>query len=291
MDTAIAKANILIEALPYIRTFAASTFVIKLGGNAMADPALSRSFAMDLILLSSVGIRPVVVHGGGPQIGRLMERLGKQTEFVNGLRVTDQETIDIVEMVLVGKVNKEIVGQINANGGRAVGLSGTDGGLIKARKMTMHDQHNPGQEIDLGLVGEVAGVSPSVIRTLDEHQFIPVIAPLGCGPDGQTYNINADTAAGAIASALEAEKLILLTDVEGVKGRDGQLYSTLTSSQVTQCVADGTISGGMNPKTTCCCQALQHGVRKAHIIDGRVEHAVLLEIFTDGGVGTQIVQG
>ena len=290
MQTAIEKANILMEALPYIRKFANKTFVIKFGGNAMIDESLSHSFALDIILLSYVGIRPVVVHGGGPQIGGLMEKLGKQPVFIDGLRVTDQETMDIVEMVLTGSINKDIVSHINKNGGRAVGLSGKDGSLIMARKMLKQDKNDPSKTVDIGFVGEITSVNPRVINTLDSNQFIPVIAPVGFGEDGQTYNINADTAAGAIAGALKAEKLILLTDVEGVKDKGGNLLSTLTEPAAQRLISSGDISGGMIPKVTCCCTALDEGVAKAHIIDGRVEHAVLLEIFTDIGIGTQIVQ-
>ncbi len=290
MQTAIEKVNILMEALPYIRKFANKTFVIKFGGNAMIDEALSHSFALDIILLSYVGIRPVVVHGGGPQIGGLMEKLGKQPAFIDGLRVTDQETMDIAEMVLTGSINKDIVSHINKNGGRAVGLSGKDGSLLMARKMLKKDKNDPSKTIDIGFVGEITSVNPRVINTLDSNQFIPVIAPVGCGEDGQTYNINADTAAGAIAGALKAEKLILLTDVEGVKDRGGSLLSTLTEPEVQRLISSGDISGGMIPKVTCCCRALDEGVAKAHIIDGRLDHAVLLEIFTDIGIGTQIVK-
>ncbi len=289
MQKAITKANTLMEALPYIRTFHNKTFVIKFGGNAMIDSSLSHSFALDVILLSYVGIRPVIVHGGGPQIGELMERLGKESEFINGLRVTDQETIDIVEMVLVGKINKEIVSHINANGGKAVGLSGKDGGLITAEKLYLNDKNDASKKIDIGMVGEIRSINPRVINTLDTHQFIPIIAPLGAGEDGETFNINADTAAGEIAAALNAEKLILLTDVEGVKNSRDKLCSTLTEPAAEQMIDTGEISGGMIPKVNCCCKALQNGVSKAHIIDGRIEHAVLLEIFTDGGIGTQIV--
>jgi acetylglutamate kinase len=290
MQTAIEKANILMEALPYIRKFTNKTFVIKFGGNAMIEESLSHSFALDIILLSYVGIRPVVVHGGGPQIGGLMEKLGKQPEFIDGLRVTDQETMDIAEMVLTGSINKDIVSHININGGRAVGLSGKDGSLIMARKLLKKDKNDPSKTVDIGFVGEIISVNPRVINTLDSNQFIPVIAPVGFGEDGQTYNINADTAAGAIAGALKAEKLILLTDVEGVKDTTGSLLSTLTAPEAQRLIGSGDISGGMIPKVTCCCKALDEGVAKTHIIDGRLEHAVLLEIFTDIGIGTQIVQ-
>ena len=290
MQQAINKANILMEALPYIKTFKNKTFVIKFGGNAMVDPALSHSFALDIILLNYVGIRPVIVHGGGPQIGEFMDRLGMETKFVDGLRVTDKNTIEIVEMVLVGKINKEIVGHINQNGGKAVGLSGKDGNLLMAEKIWLKDKNDPLKKVDIGMVGEVKSVNPNVINTLDTAQFIPVIAPLGAGEDGETYNINADTAAGEIASALKAEKLILLTDVEGVKDKNDNLLSTLTEQETEKSIETGAISGGMIPKVNCCCKALDKGVSKAHIIDGRVEHAVLLEIFTDVGIGTQIVK-
>ncbi|MEI6126795.1 MAG: acetylglutamate kinase [Pseudomonadota bacterium] len=288
MQTAIDKANVLMESLPYIRKFSNKTFVIKFGGHAMIDPGLSHSFALDIILLSYVGIRPVVVHGGGPQIGELMLRLGKEPKFLDGLRVTDKETMDIAEMVLVGRINKEIVSHINKNGGRAVGLSGKDGSLIMAKKLLKKDKTDPTKIIDIGLVGEVTAINPRVINTLDANQFIPVIAPLGFGEDGETYNINADTAAGEIASALNAEKLILLTDVEGVKDKDDNLLSTLTDKEVRTLLDRGAITGGMIPKVECCCKALDTGVSKAHIIDGRLDHAVLLEIFTDIGIGTQI---
>lgn len=290
MQRAINKAKILMEALPYIRAFKNKTFVIKFGGNAMVDLALSHSFALDIILLNYVGIRPVIVHGGGPQIGEFMDRLGMKTKFIDGLRVTDKNTIDIVEMVLVGKINKEIVGHINQNGGKAVGLSGKDGNLLMAEKIWLKDSSDPLKKVDIGMVGEVKSVNPNIINTLDSDQFIPVIAPLGTGEDGETYNINADTAAGEIASALKAEKLILLTDVEGVKDENDKLLSTLTEQETEKAIETGSISGGMIPKVNCCCKALNKGVRKAHIIDGRVEHAVLLEIFTDVGIGTQIVK-
>ena len=290
MQKAINKAKILMEALPYIRAFNNKTFVIKFGGNAMVDPVLSHSFALDIILLNYVGIRPVVVHGGGPQIGEFMDRLGMKTKFVDGLRVTDKNTIDIVEMVLVGKINKEIVGHINQNGGKAVGLSGKDGNLLMAEKIWLKDRNDSSKKVDIGMVGEVKAVNPNVINTLDTAQFIPVIAPLGADEDGETFNINADTAAGEIASALKAEKLILLTDVEGVKDKNDKLLSTLTEQETEKSIESGAISGGMIPKVNCCCKALDKGVGKAHIIDGRVEHAVLLEIFTDVGIGTQIVK-
>ncbi len=290
MQKAIAKAKTLLEALPYIRAFSNKTFVIKFGGSALVDSSLSHSFALDILLLSYVGIRPVIVHGGGPQIGELLERLGKKSEFVEGLRVTDKETIDIVEMVLVGKINKGIVSHINQNGGKAVGLSGKDAGLIMARKLRVKDRQDPLKTIDIGLVGEITSVNPRVIKTLDTEQFIPVVAPLGAGENGETFNINADTAAGEIASALKAEKLMLLTDVEGVRDKNGGLLSTLAEREIEGLIKSGDISGGMIPKVNCCCKAIDNGVSKAHIIDGRVEHAVLLEIFTDVGIGTQVVK-
>jgi len=289
MQRAIAKANTLMEALPYIRRFANRTFVIKFGGHAMVDASLSASFARDVIMLSLVGIRPVIVHGGGPQIDAMLERMGVVSEFVDGLRVTDAATIEVVEMVLVGTINKDIVSRINTNGGRAVGISGKDGSLIVARKKRVVDRTDPCKLIDIGQVGEIVSVNPGVIATLDADNFIPVIAPLGTGEHGETYNINADTAAGAIAAALKAEKLILLTDVEGVKDGAGGLRSSLTERDVQQMIATGEIAGGMIPKVQCCCRALERGVQKAHIIDGRLEHAVLLEIFTDVGIGTQIM--
>jgi acetylglutamate kinase len=290
MQKAIAKAKTLMEALPYIRTFANKTFVIKFGGNAMVDDSLSSSFALDVIMLNLVGIRPVIIHGGGPQIGAMMDKLGLASEFVDGLRVTDADTIEVVEMVLVGSINKQIVSRINANGGKAVGISGKDGTLIKARKKKLIDRNDPDRLIDIGQVGEIVSVNPGVITTLDTDQFIPVIAPLGVGDKGETYNINADTAAGEIASALNAEKLILLTDVEGVKDGAGKLRSTLCEPEALEMIEKGDISGGMIPKVQCCCGALERGVKKAHIIDGRLEHAVLLEIFTDVGIGTQILR-
>jgi acetylglutamate kinase len=290
MQKAINKVKTLMEALPYIRTFTDKTFVIKFGGNAMIDPALSHSFALDMILLSYVGIRPVIIHGGGPQIGEFMKRLGKEPAFIDGLRVTDKETIEIVEMVLMGKINKEIVSHINKNGGRAVGLSGKDGSMISAAKLTVKDKNNPETTVDLGMVGTITAVNPQVINTLDTNRFIPVIAPLGCGENGETYNINADTAAGEIAGALKAEKLVLLTDVEGVMDKNGAFMSTVTEREAFRMIESGDISGGMIPKIQCCCNALDRGAGKAHIIDGRVEHAVLLEIFTDIGIGTQLVK-
>ena len=290
MKEGIEKAKVLSESLPYIRKFYNKTVVIKYGGHAMVDESLKEKFALDIILMKYIGINPVIVHGGGPQIGEFMDRLGMKTKFVDGLRVTDKNTIDIVEMVLVGKINKEIVGHINQNGGKAVGLSGKDGNFLMAEKIWLKDKNDPSKKVDIGMVGEVKSINPNVINTLDTAQFIPVIAPLGAGEDGETYNINADTAAGEIASALKAEKLILLTDVEGVKDKNDNLLSTLTEQETEKSIEKGAISGGMIPKVNCCCKALDKGVGKAHIIDGRVEHAVLLEIFTDVGIGTQIVK-
>lgn len=290
-DKALDFARVLTEALPYIQRFHGKTIVIKYGGNAMVDDDLKRAFARDVVLLKLVGINPVIVHGGGPQISELLERIGKKSEFIDGMRVTDRETMDVVEMVLGGLVNKDIVNLINSHGGRAVGLSGKDGGMIRARRMTLERNDPEAQApeiIDLGHVGEVEQVDPQVVRTLDEQQFIPVIAPIGVGEDGQTYNINADTVAGKLAITLGAEKLILLTNTAGVLDRDGVLLTGLGAADVERCIADGTIAGGMLPKVRCALDAVNSGVRGAHIIDGRVRHAVLLEIFTDSGVGTLI---
>jgi acetylglutamate kinase len=286
MQRYIEKVNTLTESFPYIRQFYGKTVVVKYGGHAMSEDALRRSFALDMVLLKYVGINPVIVHGGGPQIGRLLDRIGKKSEFVGGMRVTDEETMSVVEMVLVGDVNKEIVNNINIVGGRAVGLSGKDGGLLLAEKIRHREN---GRDIDIGLVGTVRRVDPRVIETLDREKFIPVIAPIGYDEEGRTYNINADIAAGKIAEALRAEKFILLTDVEGVKV-DGNLASTLRKGECLDLVERGVISGGMIPKVNCCLDAIGGGVSKTHIIDGRVEHAVLLEIFTDAGIGTEIVQ-
>ncbi|MGR9073720.1 MAG: acetylglutamate kinase [Gammaproteobacteria bacterium] len=282
-------AHILIEALPYIQKYKGRTIVVKFGGNAMVDNALKHSFAKDIVLMKLVGINPVVVHGGGPQIGSLLERLGKTSEFVGGMRVTDSETMDIVEMVLGGLVNKEIVNAINREGGRAVGLTGKDGDFIRARKITLQ-QNDPEAKvpeiIDLGHVGEVSSIDPSVVDMLGQGDFIPVIAPIGVGDDGHSYNINADLVAGKVAEVLKAEKLIMLTNTEGILGKDKNLLTGLSVRDVDRLVADGTIHGGMIPKTKCAVDALKGGVSRVHIIDGRVEHAVLLELFTDQGVGT-----
>ena len=285
------RTRILIEALPYIQRFHGKTIVIKYGGNAMVDEALKQSFARDVVLMKLVGMNPVIVHGGGPQIGKLLERIGKKSEFVQGMRVTDRETMDVVEMVLGGLVNKEIVSLINKNGGKAIGLTGKDGSLIRARKLLMKSipaEGLPSEIIDLGHVGEVESIDPEVVALLDTKNFIPVIAPIGVGPEGEAYNINADVVAGKLAITLLAEKLILLTNTTGVLDKDGALLTWLTVSKVNALIADGTIHGGMLPKVNYALDAVNSGVKSAHIIDGRVEHAVLLEVFTDQGVGTLI---
>jgi acetylglutamate kinase len=283
----VKTAEVLLEALPYIREFSGKTIVIKYGGAAMEQADLKEQFALDVILLRLVGINPVIVHGGGPQIGALMKRLGKEPKFVGGMRVTDEETVEIVEMVLVGKINKAIVGLINHHGGRAVGLSGKDGDLIRAQRR--RHRTPDGEEIDLGLVGEVEVVNPEPIRLLEDRGFIPVIAPVGVGKNGETYNINADLVAGDVAAALRAEKLIHLTDVPGIKDAQGKLVSHLSRAEARRFVGDGVIDGGMLPKVESSLRALQGGTVKAHIIDGRVPHAILLELFTREGVGTEIV--
>ena len=284
-------ARVLVEALPYIQRFAGKTVVIKYGGNAMVDEALKTSFARDVVLLKQVGINPVVVHGGGPQIGQLLSQLGKESEFVEGMRVTDRETMDVVQMVLGGLVNKEIVGLINHHGGRAVGLTGKDGGLIRASRLTIK-RRTPELEapeiIDLGHVGEVASIDPEVVHLLDRGNVIPVIAPIGVGEDELSYNINADLVAGKLASELQAEKLMLLTNTRGVLASTGELLTGLSAARVGELMDDGTIGGGMLPKVRCALDAVQSGVRSAHIIDGRLEHVVLLELFSDEGVGTLI---
>jgi acetylglutamate kinase len=287
-------AHVLGEALPYIQRFSGRTVVIKYGGNAMVDETLKSGFARDVVLMKLVGINPVVVHGGGPQIGSLLERIGKESRFVDGMRVTDSETMDVVEMVLGGLVNKEIVNLINRHGGRAVGLTGKDGGMIRARKMTM-TRANPEQQapeiIDIGHVGEVDKIDPALVHMLDGGDFIPVVAPIGVGEDGASYNINADLVAGKLAQVLQAEKLILLTNTAGLLDKSGQLLTGLSAAEVDALIADGTIHGGMLPKIRCALDAVNGGVRSAHIIDGRVPHAVMLELFTDEGVGTQIRSG
>ncbi len=286
------RARVLVEALPYIRRFSNATMVIKYGGHAMVDENLKRDFALDIILMKYVGLNPVVVHGGGPQIGSFLKRLSIQSEFVDGMRVTDKQTMDVVEMVLVGKVNKEIVTLINQNGGQSVGLSGKDGNLITARKMKFVRQKaddRPPEIIDIGMVGEVTGVNNDLLERLITSQFIPVIAPVGVGENGETYNINADHVAGRIAASLKARKLILLTDKEGVLDKKGNLISGIRGEDSGDLIDNGTITGGMIPKINCCVEALKGGVRKAHIIDGRKEHAILLEIFSNEGIGTEVV--
>ena len=283
-------ANVLAEALPYIQHFHGRTIVIKYGGSAMVDEELKRGFARDVVLMKLVGMNPVVVHGGGPQIASLLERIGKKSEFVDGLRVTDRETIDVVEMVLGGLVNKSIVALINAQGGRAVGLSGKDGGMIQARKLLLRQgqSDDEGGVIDIGQVGEIEQINPAVVDTLDQANFIPVIAPIGAGTDGTAYNINADTVAGSLAVTLKAEKLILLTNTPGVLNSDDQLLELLSETEAQDLIEQGVISGGMLPKVQCALEAVAGGVRTATISDGRVPHATLLETVTDRGVGTQI---
>ncbi len=283
-------ANVLAEALPYIQHFHGRTIVIKYGGSAMVDEDLKRGFARDVVLMKLVGMNPVVVHGGGPQIASLLERIGKKSEFVDGLRVTDRETIDVVEMVLGGLINKSIVALINAQGGRAVGLSGKDGGMIQARKLLLRQGQpvDEGGVIDIGQVGEIEQINPAVVDTLDQANFIPVIAPIGAGTDGKAYNINADTVAGALAVTLKAEKLILLTNTPGVLNSDDQLLELLSETEAQDLIEQGVISGGMLPKVQCALEAVAGGVRTATISDGRVPHATLLETVTDRGVGTQI---
>jgi acetylglutamate kinase len=285
MEELIRKAQILVEALPYIRAFSDKTVVIKYGGAAMENDALKASFAKDVTLLRFIGVRAVIVHGGGPQIGQMLARLGKQTEFVDGVRVTDDETMDVVEMVLGGMINAEIVSLIGASGGQAIGLTGKDaGGFLRVSKL-----YGPGGR-DLGRVGTPERVDVSLIRTLTKDGFIPVIAPVGVDAAGDTYNVNADTAAGAIAEALDAEKLILLTDVVGVLDEAKSLIQQMSAADVQRAIGDGSVKGGMIPKLECAVHALEHGVTAAHVIDGRVPHALLLEIFTDGGVGTKLVR-
>ncbi len=293
MESLIEKAKVLVEALPYIRRFYDKTIVIKYGGSTMEEEGLKRSFALDVVLLKYIGLNPVVVHGGGPQIGEMLTKIGKKSQFIEGMRVTDGETMDVVEMVLVGKVNKEIVAMINQQGGKAVGLSGKDGRLILSRKMRLTRSTGKDKDpevVDIGMVGEVKSIQPGVIEALKKENFIPVIAPIGVGEEGETYNINADLVAGKIASALEAEKLILLTDVEGVMDEKKRLIPALSSKEARQLISQKIISSGMIPKVNCCLEALEEGVKKTHIVDGRLEHAILLEIFTDVGVGTEITK-
>lgn len=287
------KARILIEALPYIRRFYQKTIVVKYGGHAMLAEDLKESFAQDIVLMKYIGINPVVVHGGGPQIGEMLNRLGIKSDFCGGMRVTDADTMEIVEMVLVGKINKEIVSLINRHGGVAVGLSGKDGHLIEARKLRVYRQQNddkPAELVDLGLVGEVSKINVEILRTFEKSHLIPVIAPVGVGQDGETYNINADLVAGRIAGALQAQKLLLMTDVPGILDAQGELISSLTIAEVAEALQNETLRGGMIPKTQCAVEALKEGVGKVHIVDGRRLHAILLEMFTDAGIGTEIVK-
>jgi len=289
-EQALNTAKVLSEALPYIQKFAGKTIVIKYGGNAMTEPALKTSFARDMVLLKQVGLQPIVVHGGGPQIGALLEKLGKESQFIAGMRVTDQETMDIVEMVLGGKVNKEIVHLINQQGGKAIGMSGKDGDLIHAEQLQVSPdapEASTSEIIDLGHVGKVTGINPTVLNTFIANDIIPVIAPIGVGSNGQTYNINADSVASSIASIMASEKLILLTNTHGVM-KDDQLLTGLAPETVQELIKSGVINGGMIPKVNCAVNAIQSGVHTAHIIDGRVEHAVLLELLTDEGIGTLI---
>ncbi|MDD2989201.1 MAG: acetylglutamate kinase [Zoogloea sp.] len=282
------KAAIIAEALPYIRRFQDKTLVIKYGGNAMTDPKLKECFARDVVLLKLVGFNPVVVHGGGPQIETMLTRVGKKGEFIQGMRVTDAETMELVEMVLGGQVNKEIVSLINQAGGKAVGLTGKDSGFIRATKLKMENKDVPGDLIDIGQVGDITQIDPSLISFLDKGDFIPVIAPIGVGEQGESYNINADVVAGKLAEILKAEKLVLLTNTPGVLDKAGNLLTGLTPRQIDDLVADGTLSGGMLPKIGSALDAARNGVKSVHIIDGRVEHCLLLEILTDHGVGTMI---
>ncbi|MEN6359013.1 MAG: acetylglutamate kinase [Smithella sp.] len=292
IQSSMERADILLEALPYIRRFYNKTIVIKYGGHAMVDQDLKDKFARDVVMMKYIGINPVVVHGGGPQIGSFLKKLGKESKFVQGMRVTDEETMNIVEMVLVGMVNKEIVGLINRHGGKAVGLSGKDGNLIEAEKYYLNDEkakNTPSEIIDIGLVGKVKTVNAELIVSLGQNNFIPVIAPTGMGENGETYNINADVVAGEVAAALKAEKLLLLTDVAGVLDGRKNLIHTMTNQDALKLIDDKTVEGGMFPKVKCCLKALRGGVKKAHIIDGRLKHAILLEVFTDQGIGTEII--
>jgi acetylglutamate kinase len=292
IQSSMERAEILLEALPYIKRFYNKTIVIKYGGHAMVDEELKDKFAQDVVMMKYIGINPVVVHGGGPQIGALLKKLGKESKFIQGMRVTDEETMNIVEMVLVGMVNKEIVGLINRHGGNAVGLSGKDGNLIKAEKYYLSEEkvkNTPPEIIDIGLVGKVKIINSALIVSLSQNAFIPVIAPTGIGDAGETYNINADIVAGEIAAALQAEKLLLLTDVEGVLNKDKKLINAMSDNEAMKLIEDGVVEGGMFPKVKCCLKALKNGVKKAHIIDGRLKHAILLEVFTDKGIGTEIV--
>ena len=289
-NEALNVAKVLTEALPYIQRFKGATVVVKYGGNAMTEPELERSFARDIVLMKTVGLNPIVVHGGGPQIGDMLKRVGKESEFIDGMRVTDSETMDVVEMVLGGSVNKSIVNLINQNGGRAIGLTGKDANLIRARRMTLSKKDASGADIsvDIGQVGEVAGIKTDVLELMFKSDFIPVIAPVGVGDDGASYNINADLVAGKVAEALKAEKLILLTNIPGVMDKNKKVLTGLTTKDVDALIADGTIYGGMLPKIACALDAVRNGVQTAHIIDGRVPNACLLGVFTDDGMGTLI---
>ena len=294
MKKLIQKAEILLEALPFIKKFYGKTFVIKYGGNAMVSENLKNNFALDIVMMKYIGINPVIVHGGGPQIDKTLKALGIKSQFFEGQRVTNKETIDVVEMVLGGKVNKEIVSLINRHGGNAVGLTGKDGDLITAKRHSKGKKQSPEMNhpeiIDLSLVGEITQVNPRILETLDKNEFVPVIAPIGKGENGETLNINADFVASKIASALKAEKLILMTDTEGVKNKTGNLQSGLTKKEVGSMIKEKVIKDGMLPKANCCLDALKSGVNKTHIVDGRIQHALLLEIFTEDGIGTQIVE-
>jgi len=281
-------AKILIEAMPYIRRFHGKTIVVKYGGNAMIDPALQSAFAQDVVLLKLVGMNPVVVHGGGPQIDHVLNKLGKKGTFIQGMRVTDKETMDVVEWVLGGEVQQDIVGFINQAGGKAVGLTGRDGGLVQARKMMLTDADNPAKQHDIGQVGEIVSIDPAVVKALQDDQFIPVISPIGFGQENESYNINADLVAGKLAEVLQAEKLLLLTNTPGVLDKQGNLLTGLSAQKIEKLFANGTISGGMLPKISSALHAAKSGVNSVHIIDGRVAHALLLEILTDSGVGTMI---
>ncbi len=284
----LAKAETLTEALPYLQRYAGKTFVVKYGGHAMGDPEAARDFAEDVVLLKAVGINPVVVHGGGPQIENALKRLGKKGEFVQGMRVTDAETMEVVEWVLGGEVQQDIVGLINQAGGKAVGLTGRDGGLIRARKLKMVDAQDPSKEHDIGQVGDIVRIDPAVVRALQDDQFIPVVSPIGFGEHNESYNINADVVAASLATTLQAEKLLMLTNIPGVLDKQGQLLPELDMARIDALVADGTISGGMLPKIAGALDAARSGVKAVHIIDGRVPHALLLEILTDQAFGTMI---
>ena len=290
MEKLIEKANVLIEALPFIRNFYGKTFVIKYGGAAQIEDELKNSFAQDIVLMNFIGIKPIVVHGGGPRISQTMKKMGKEPSFIQGQRVTDQETMDIVEMVLGGLINKEIVALINSHGGKAVGLSGKDGGLIKAKKKLLKKAIDAGEEIiDIGLVGEVDSVDPVILDCIEKGGFVPVISPIGVGSKGESLNINADYVASAIASSLKAEKFILLTDVPGISDKRGSVISTISKKEIKKLIDNGTVSGGMLPKVQACTRAIDAGVKKTHIVDGRMPHCLLLEIFTKEGIGTEIV--